>query len=366
MKKKSVIIYSIFAIAFYLFSLILFSSSLYKEGQEGKLKSEESFNFICNKLIQTSSHTDFEREAARILSKFANSSDRIAEVSFKANQAYIFLYPENPVPDSRYLKNFSYAYSNGNKSYKLEAKIYLTRPARIFDFGKTSFLIILVVTVITLILIVIVSNQEAEKTAAKDNEADEKEIENESEKDDEEAFENEASASEKEERSEDGSSEVKSTDIQDEVSFNSTLTEALRDSIANEQEFAIFVLKLLGIERTTEEYRRVIELLSDRLKAQNMIFEGKNDTLIILKQDTNLDENLTLAENTINEIENTFPEIKPVIYSGISNRNCRIVTGERLLFEAEAALKHAEEAEEKVIAFRANTEQYNEFMNQQN
>lgn len=125
-------------------------------------------------------------------------------------------------------------------------------------------------------------------------------------------------------------------------------------------------MKILGIERTTEEYRKLIELLSDRLKVQNMVFEGKNDTLIILKQDTNLDENLTLAENTINEIENTFPETKPVIYTGISNRNCRIVTGERLLFEAEAALEHAEEAEEKVIAFRANTEQYNDFMNQQN
>lgn len=350
MKKKSVIIYSVFAIAFYIFSLILFGSSLYKEAQEGKLKSEESFNFISNKLIQTTSRTDFELEAARILSKFANSSDRIAEVSFKANQAYIFLYPDNPVPDSRYLKNFTYSYSDSQKTYKLEAKIYIIRPARIFNFGKTSFLLILAVTVITLVLIVIVSNTE-------------KSSDGENSENDEAATEEENKSSD--EGSAESSEDDEVTEVQSQVSFNSTLTESLRDSISNEKEFAIFVMKILGIERTTEEYRKLIELLSDRLKVQNMVFEGKNDTLIILKQDTNLDENLTLAENTINEIENTFPESKPVIYTGISNRNCRIVTGERLLFEAEAALEHAEEAEEKVIAFRANTEQYNDFMNQQ-
>lgn len=351
MKKKSVIIYSVFAIAFYIFSLILFGSSLYKEAQEGKLKSEESFNFISNKLIQTTSRTDFELEAARILSKFANSSDRIAEVSFKANQAYIFLYPDNPVPDSRYLKNFTYSYSDSQKSYKLDAKIYIIRPARIFNFGKTSFLLILAVTVITLVLIVIVSNTE-KSSDGENSENDEAATEEENKSSDEGS----AESLENEEVSE----------VQSQVSFNSTLTESLRDSISNEKEFSIFVMKILGIERTTEEYIKLIELLSDRLKVQNMVFEGKNDTLIILKQDTNLDENLTLAENTINEIENTFPETKPVIYTGISNRNCRIVTGERLLFEAEASLEHAEEAEEKVIAFRANTEQYNDFMNQQN
>ena len=350
MKKKSVIIYSVFAIAFYIFSLILFGSSLYKEAQEGKLKSEESFNFISNKLIQATSRTDFELEAARILSKFANSSDRIAEVSFKANQAYIFLYPDNPVPDSRYLKNFTYSYSDSQKTYKLDAKIYIIRPARIFNFGKTSFLLILAVTVITLVLIVIVSNTE-------------KSSDGENSENDEAATEEENKSSD--EGSAESSEDDEVTEVQSQVSFNSTLTESLRDSISNEKEFAIFVMKILGIERTTEEYRKLIELLSDRLKVQNMVFEGKNDTLIILKQDTNLDENLTLAENTINEIENTFPESKPVIYTGISNRNCRIVTGERLLFEAEAALEHAEEAEEKVIAFRANTEQYNDFMNQQ-
>ena len=350
MKKKSVIIYSVFAIAFYIFSLILFGSSLYKEAQEGKLKSEESFNFISNKLIQTTSRTDFELEAARILSKFANSSDRIAEVSFKVNQAYIFLYPDNPVPDSRYLKNFTYSYSDSQKTYKLDAKIYIIRPARIFNFGKTSFLLILAVTVITLILIVIVSNTE-KSSDVENSENDEAEAEEENKSSDEGSAES--------------SDDDEVTEVQSQVSFNSTLTESLRDSISNEKEFAIFVMKILGIERTTEEYRKLIELLSDRLKVQNMVFEGKNDTLIILKQDTNLDENLTLAENTINEIENTFPESKPVIYTGISNRNCRIVTGERLLFEAEAALEHAEEAEEKVIAFRANTEQYNDFMNQQ-
>ncbi|WP_027727423.1 hypothetical protein [Treponema sp. C6A8] len=347
MKKQSVIIYSVFAVAIYLFSIILFCSSLYSEYQDGKLKTEESFNFITNKMMQNTSYDNFETEASKLLNKFVHSSDRIAEVTLKMNDSYIFFYPETSIQDSRYINNFSYTISYENRTITLQAKGYLIRPSKIFEYGKSSFLIILVVTVITLILIVIVSNQGQAKTA---------------EDSDEETEENNNDEADSEDN-QDVNNEEKSKDEYD-VSFNETLTELLRNSIANEKEFAIFVMKFLGIEKTSEEYRKLIELLEDRMKAQNLVFEGKDDTLILLKNDTNIDENLTIAENTINEIEQTYADFKPVCYVGISNRNQRIVTGERLLFEAEAALEHAEETEEKVIAFRANTEQYNEFMNQ--
>ena len=347
MKKTSVIIYSVFAIAIYLFSIIYFCSSLYFEYQEGSSKTEETFNFISNKLIQNSSHPDFEFETKRLLNKFSHSSDRIAEVTFKINGAYLFLYPENPVQDSRYIQNLAYSYSDGKRKCTFEAKMYLIRPSMIYQYGKKSFLIILVVTTITLILIVYASLSSSPQA---ENEDESEEDENQSETTTTNTVITEAPAPR--------------TKLQDKVSFNATLTDKIRTSIANEKEFAIIVMKFLGIEKGTEEYQKLLELLEKRLKVQNLIFEGKEDTLILLKQDTNLDENLTLVENTLNEVERTFKDLNPICYAGISNRNVRIVTGERLLFEAEAALEHAVQAEEKVIAFRANTEQYNEFMNQ--
>ena len=347
MKKTSVIIYSVFAIAIYFFSIIYFCSSLYYEYQEGSSKTEETFNFISNKLIQNSSHPDFEFETKRLLNKFSHSSDRIAEVTFKINGAYLFLYPENPIQDSRYIKNLAYSYSDGKRKCTFEAKMYLIRPSMIYQYGKKSFLIILAVTTITFILIIYTS-----LTSSPHAENDDKSEENENRKEETTANVNTAKVP------------APRTKLQDKVSFNTTLTDKLRISIANEKEFAIIVMKFLGIEKGTEEYQKLLELLDDRLKVQNLIFEDKEDTLIVLKQDTNLDENLTLVENTLNEVERTFKDLSPICYANISNRNLRIVTGERLLFEAEAALEHAVQAEEKVIAFRANTEQYNEFMNQ--
>jgi hypothetical protein len=386
MKKNVVLIYSVFAVIIYLFSILFFCTSLYKEYSKGKQRTVEDFNFIVSRVSREFDKSNNQNTITSILNDFTGNSDKIAEINLENNGRYLFAYPEKEVADSKYVNKFSYSFSNMQNIYNLNAKMYILRPSVIYHYGKISFLLILAVTFITLLLILYTSYSEVKKPVS----AESKDIiDNQEEAEDEvsETEPSETDSTEKNENSEneaqeeaeennteqaettDENTEAENKDSEDkaktEISFEKTVEEELNASIANEKEFAIFVMKVIGIEQTSQEYRMMIELLEDRMKAQRLIFEGKDNCILILKHDTNLDENLALAENTINEIENTFPDNKPICYIGISNRNQRIVTPQRLLFEAEAALNHAEETEEKVIAFRANTEQYNNFINQQ-
>ena len=391
MKKNVVSIYSVFAVLIYVFSVLFFTTSLYKEYSKGKQRSEEDFYFIISRVSREFEKTNSQATITSILRDFTATSDKIAEINLENNGRYLFAYPEKAVSDSKYVRNFSYSFSSMQNIYNINAKMYLLRPSVIYHYGKISFLLILAVTLVTLLLILYNSYTEEKKAVpAAAKKAEEKiedsnteestekqeessapateEAEEESADSEEETpveEESESPEEEVEESKADDTNEENSNEEDDKTSFEKIVEEELNNSIANEKEFAIFVMKVIGIAQTSQEYRMMIDLLQDRMKAQGLIFEGKENTIIILKHDTNLDENLALAENTINEIENTYAENNPICYLGLSNRNQRIVTPQRLMFEAEAALNHAEETEEKVIAFRANTEQYNNFINQQ-
>ena len=403
MKKNVVSIYSVFAVLIYIFSVLFFCTSLYKEYSKGKQRTEEDFYFIISRVSREFEKANSHSSITSVLSDFTSTSDKIAEINLENNGRYLFAYPEKAVSDSKYIRNFSYSFSSMQNIYNINAKMYLLRPSVIYHYGKISFLLILAVTLVTLLLILYNAYIEEKKAVpasvkedvkikaeTADSETTESEVpentevsednsspseteasvpENEDNAEDsettEENDENEISETAENDTSEEETDDVNDNDADSKVSFEKVVEEELNNSIANEKEFAIFVMKVIGIEQTSEEHRTMIDLLQDRMKAQNLIFEGKDNTIIILKHDTTLDENLALAENTINEIENTYAANNPICYLGLSNRNQRIVTSQRLMFEAEAALNHAEETEEKVIAFRANTEQYNNFINQQ-
>lgn len=391
MKKNVVKIYSIFAVLIYIFSVLFFCTSLYKEYSKGKLRTVEDFNFIVSRINREFEKNNSQTTLVQILRELTGNSDKIAEINIEKNSSYIFAYPKKEIADSKYIKNFSYSFSNMQNIYNLNAKMYLLRPSVIYHYGKISFLMILAVTLVTLLIILYTGYTEAkvvpaaeagsEKEAEKESQIDqvEEEVQTAEKKEESEQAtepadddaksdtdtESDAEVEEESEAEGDDQKETEEESESSEIKFENIVEEELNNSIANEKEFAILVMKVIGIAQTSQEYRMMIEMLEDRMKSQGLIFEGKDNCIIILKHDTSLDENLALAENTINEIENTFTENKPICYLGLSNRNQRIVTPQRLMFEAEAALNHAEETEEKVIAFRANTEQYNNFINQQ-
>ena len=77
----------------------------------------------------------------------------------------------------------------------------------------------------------------------------------------------------------------------------------------------------------------------------------------------NLDDALNFADKIHAEISQIIEQKD--CYIGISTRSIRIVSGERLLNEAWAAVEHAKQEEDSpIIAFRVDAERYRQFLEQ--
>ena len=130
---------------------------------------------------------------------------------------------------------------------------------------------------------------------------------------------------------------------------------------ASEIDLSLFVIKLPSIARTSEEFKNVCNYLAIQFQFKDLLFEHKNDCIIAIKISMNVDEALKLADKLYSDICNIINS--NVCRIGISSRSIRMVSGERLMLEAEQAIDHSEEAS-PVIAFRVDSEKYRQLMEQ--
>ena len=130
---------------------------------------------------------------------------------------------------------------------------------------------------------------------------------------------------------------------------------------AYEIDLSLFIIKLPGIERTSEIFKNVCNYLTIQFQFKDLLFEHKEDCIIAIKISMNVDEALTLADKLHKDISNIVDNKSPRI--GISSRSIRMVGGDRLIFEAEQAIEHSDETS-PVIAFRVDSEKYRQLMEQ--
>ena len=95
---------------------------------------------------------------------------------------------------------------------------------------------------------------------------------------------------------------------------------------------------------------------------EDLIFEYKDDSYVGLKISMTLDQALNFADKLHADI-NRILENASKCYIGISTRSVRMVTADRILQEADEALKHAlTDNDSQIIAFRVNAEKYRKFV----
>ena len=94
MKKNVVTVYSLFAVIIYIFSVLFFCTSLYKEYSKGKERTVEDFNIIMSRVNREFEKTNSQETLAKILCDFTKSSDKIAEINLENNGRYLFSYPQ--------------------------------------------------------------------------------------------------------------------------------------------------------------------------------------------------------------------------------------------------------------------------------
>lgn len=132
---------------------------------------------------------------------------------------------------------------------------------------------------------------------------------------------------------------------------------------SSEFDLCLFVIKIKDFAKNPDEIKKVSEILLSYFQFKDMVFEYKDDGYAAIKTNINIDEAIKLADNMYAELSEVLKPADAKCYIGLSSKTIRMVSAERILKEADAAVEHAQEdAECPIIAFRANAEKYMEFV----
>lgn len=126
-------------------------------------------------------------------------------------------------------------------------------------------------------------------------------------------------------------------------------------SASNESDLSLFLIKV-----ESNSFANIKKYLEDNFGKDN-VFNYEKETFALLKENTTVDEAEDDAAKLEQEIKNLFPESK--VFVGISSRSTRILGAERLLMEADEALKHTSDDEDShIIGFHVDIEKYRELL----
>ena len=141
------------------------------------------------------------------------------------------------------------------------------------------------------------------------------------------------------------------------------LENELNRATASELDLSLFIIKIIGITRKNPIMKKICEYLTVEFQFKDMLFEYKDDSICALKLSMNIDDAITFAEKLQSEIKAKAAEENIDVYIGITSRGIRMVSGERLLKEADEAIIHAHDDKDcPVVGFRADAAKYRKFI----
>lgn len=420
MNKKFNIFYTIFASLVFIFAVGFFVFNLYNDFYIGKSNIDSKYQAFLN---NTKKYAEDETTFNQNIKTTLNRSNDFAYIQILKNGNLVYLYPNNVKledTNSNFVKNyFSEFFSNSGK-ITISSNMYILKPSTIYYYAKVSFLIILIITLLTVFIIVYLSISKKDikniqivtpiETDAQDNnelnfsensvEIEESDELNESDENNElestdygEIETTNPKVDKIIETSVPLEAEKEETKINEDVKlpyeelkpveiisdnnspkglFNpetgigwesylhTRLDNELNRAISSEFDLALFIIKLPGISKTSDLFRNICNYLSIQFQFKDLLFEYKEDCIVSMMINMNLDEALTFSEKLYSDLKNMLEDKECFI--GISTRTIRMISGSRLLFEADQALRHAEEDKTSpVIAFRVDAEKYRQF-----
>ena len=443
MKNRFIVVYSVFAIAVFVFSISFFGFNLYKEYSTNTSKTESRYTNLVND-IRTLSYNQEANNSTYVqgIKNAVGDAGYYSFIQVRRNGETIVLYPSGKMKEetvSRLTKNYNSTLTVNKQNVTVDCNLYLIRPDSIFYYARISFLMILIITIITIIMIIylnlseassdVISLEEEDDEAALDEEEESEEevITEESTSTEAEAAEESETVSEEAQKPEEAEKleeeneshaqvtpeEVKAilseplTDEQakteekaaaetapaaeapaaepaklpvDEIAPASTEPSGLFDpdtgigwesylltrldneidrATASEIDLSLFVFKLPSVERKSEVFKNICNYLAIQFQFKDLLFEHRNDCIVAIQISMNVDEALNLADKLYSDISNMINSNSCRI--GISSRSIRMVSGARLILEAEQAIEHAD-AKSPVIAFRVDSEKYRQLM----
>lgn len=137
----------------------------------------------------------------------------------------------------------------------------------------------------------------------------------------------------------------------------------LRKSASFDQDLVFCLMRLMKIDYHSDTYKSVAGLLLKTFPFQDCLFEyGKNSFGIIIPN-IDLNQGIKEIERFITKINSNNKGNQLTIFIGMSSRNGRLMSSNRILEETKSALKKASESKKStIIAFRPDPVKYREYI----
>lgn len=395
MKKRTFNLISVVIAAIFVFTAVYFIAGIVSDKKNGPLQAEEIFDSLVIKTQNAAnsyplSSYNFSDSFIRAAGDFSNYQ----KLNLSVDGKLIYSYPSKDTYFSRKsgAKSFtkSFTTKNGN-SILINAEIYTTVQSSLFYHARTAFIVIFAATLAAILILIFAKTEK--------DEIDEISFEDETESPDKEIFsqnktdeipsekQNDEYALTEEEKKQlfDGFDTVdfsqkenkdeeifsEKTDTEEEKSCPKTqpienleakCEKALVKAAENGSDLAVLIIKVNSSEN--EISREQIENIFDSDFAQNaLVFSDESNLFTVLLENTGLDDAMTVAKEIFEDFSEKLADAGQKVTIGLSSKNGRTVSSERLLTEAREAQKHAAtEPDSPIIAFRASPEKYNDYI----
>lgn len=398
MKKRTFNLISVVIAAIFVFTAVYFIAGIVSDKKNGPLQAEEIFDSLVIKTQNAAnsyplSSYNFSDSFIRAAGDFSNYQ----KLNLSVDGKLIYSYPSKDTYFSRKsgAKAFtkSFTTKNGN-SILINAEIYTTVQSSLFYHARTAFIVIFAATLAAILILIFAKTEKNEIDGI-----DEISFEDETESPDKEIFsqnktdeipsekQNDEYALTEEEKKQlfDGFDTVdfsqkenkdeeifsEKTDTEEEKSCPQTqpienleakCEETLVKAAENGSDLAVLIIKVNSSEN--EISREQIENIFDSDFAQNaLVFSDESNLFTVLLENTGLDDAMTVAKEIFEDFSEKLADAGQKVTIGLSSKNGRTVSSERLLTEAREAQKHAAtEPDSPIIAFRASPEKYNDYI----
>ena len=398
MKKRTFNLISVVIAAIFVFTAVYFIAGIVSDKKNGPLQAEEIFDSLVIKTQNAAnsyplSSYNFSDSFIRAAGDFSNYQ----KLNLSVDGKLIYSYPSKDTYFSRKsgAKSFtkSFTTKNGN-SILINAEIYTTVQSSLFYHARTAFIVIFAATLAAILILIFAKTEKDEIDGI-----DEISFEDETESTDKEIFSqnktdeissekqhDEYALTEEEKKQlfdgfdtvdfsqkKDTNKEVfsENTDAEEEKSCPKTqpienleakCEEALVKAAENGSDLAVLIIKVNSSEN--EISREQIESIFDSDFAQNaLVFSDESNLFTVLLENTGLDDAMTVAKEIFEDFSEKLADAGQKVTIGLSSKNGRTVSSERLLTEAREAQKHAAtEPDSPIIAFRASPEKYNDYI----
>lgn len=398
MKKRTFNLISVVIAAIFVFTAVYFIAGIVSDKKNGPLQAEEIFDSLVIKTQNAAnsyplSSYNFSDSFIRAAGDFSNYQ----KLNLSVDGKLIYSYPSKDIYFSRKsgAKSFtkSFTTKNGN-SILINAEIYTTVQSSLFYHARTAFIVIFAATLAAILILIFAKTEKDEIDGI-----DEISFEDETESPDKEIFSqnktdeiysekqhDEYALTEEEKKQlfdgfdtvdfsqkKDTNKEVfsENTDAEEEKSCPKTqpienleakCEEALVKAAENGSDLAVLIIKVNSSEN--EISREQIESIFDSDFAQNaLVFSDESNLFTVLLENTGLDDAMTVAKEIFEDFSEKLADAGQKVTIGLSSKNGRTVSSERLLTEAREAQKHAAtEPDSPIIAFRASPEKYNDYI----